>query len=199
MIKLFNQMIKCNSCEILKPISEYYPTNKSRCKKCLIKQSSMRLKNIRKKGNPNYNPKSKINRYLMSLNLRQCYKCIKIKSINDFNRGGIDGRQYICKACQKEYYRNWYIKNGKKRKRNIKSDKVRHLVKKAIDNGNLIKLNYCEICNRNGDIRAHHYDYSKPLDVIWVGRSCHRLIHTNHLDKIDNIYRIQKALEIFHQ
>lgn len=34
----------------------------------------------------------------------------------------------------------------------------------------------CEICGRQ-DVHAHHEDYSKPLEVIWLCPICHKKWH----------------------
>lgn len=34
----------------------------------------------------------------------------------------------------------------------------------------------CERCGDN-DVVMHHADYSKPLKVTWLCRSCHNLVH----------------------
>ena len=49
------------------------------------------------------------------------------------------------------------------------------LVQMAVKQGKLIKLP-CEICG-NPKSEAHHADYSKPLDVVWVCRKHHRDMH----------------------
>lgn len=58
-------------------------------------------------------------------------------------------------------------------------DKIRGLVKIAIQNNKLIKPNNCFKCNSTENIEAHHPEYSieKALDVIWLCRNCHRALH----------------------
>jgi hypothetical protein len=29
---------------------------------------------------------------------------------------------------------------------------------------------------------AHHTDYSRPLDVVWLCKHCHRLLHNGKID-----------------
>ena len=45
----------------------------------------------------------------------------------------------------------------------------------ALRKGTLTKLN-CEECSRP-DTQAHHEDYSKPLDVVWLCVDCHMRRH----------------------
>lgn len=53
-------------------------------------------------------------------------------------------------------------------------------IKKAIQEGKLVKPEQCSQCNRrNIRINAHHEDYTKPLDVIWLCCRCHVLLHHN--------------------
>lgn len=70
------------------------------------------------------------------------------------------------KEISNRYYRNNLIKA-----------KARGLIGKAVLRGKIIKLNYCAACLKEKDIlHGHHEDYSKPLEVIWLCPSCHRLI-----------------------
>jgi len=39
-----------------------------------------------------------------------------------------------------------------------------------------IKRQPCRVCD-NPYVQAHHEDYSRPLDVIWLCHRCHRLLH----------------------
>src|SRR5580704_3739196 len=48
-------------------------------------------------------------------------------------------------------------------------------VKLALQRGVLVRPDACSRCggSGNGRIEAHHEDYDKPLDVIWLCKSCH--------------------------
>jgi len=44
----------------------------------------------------------------------------------------------------------------------------------------LIPNSTCGLCGRPVNTIAHHPDYNKPLEVIWLCRRCHRRVHLNH-------------------
>lgn len=46
----------------------------------------------------------------------------------------------------------------------------------AIRDGKLKRLP-CSICGTDKHVHAHHRDYSKPLDVVWLCAKCHHRIH----------------------
>jgi hypothetical protein len=50
---------------------------------------------------------------------------------------------------------------------------------KRIRLGKMEKGTKCEACDRTDNIIAHHWDYSKPLSVIWLCSSCHKNVHKN--------------------
>jgi hypothetical protein len=58
-------------------------------------------------------------------------------------------------------------------------------VQRALRSGLLVRPETCERCGRvpkrmrNGTtgIVGHHHDYSRPLDVVWLCRTCHALHH----------------------
>jgi len=56
--------------------------------------------------------------------------------------------------------------------------KAHYLVTKAVSKGELIKLP-CEKCESLKSI-AHHTDYSKPLDVMWLCRKHHSEWHSEN-------------------
>jgi hypothetical protein len=61
---------------------------------------------------------------------------------------------------------------------NPEKAKIHRIVKKAIENGILIRPDVCEICEtRHNRIHGHHEDYNKPLEVIWMCPICHSARH----------------------
>lgn len=90
----------------------------------------------------------------------------------------------------KEYYRDWYKKNGRIRptyykdaireweKKNPEAKKAHGKLIYAIRAGKIIKPKECSICGRVTRLSGHHRDYSKPLDVLWLCSSCHKLEHS---------------------
>lgn len=52
--------------------------------------------------------------------------------------------------------------------------KLNHAIKLGI----VIRPNKCGVCKKtDGLIMAHHPDYKKPIDVVWVCSGCHIKIH----------------------
>mgnify|MGYP003312346089 CR=1 FL=1 len=43
--------------------------------------------------------------------------------------------------------------------------------------GTLIEPMMCEACGYMGSLHAHHEDYDKPYDVMWLCPECHRSLH----------------------
>jgi ribosomal protein S27AE len=57
-------------------------------------------------------------------------------------------------------------------------------VSRAIKQGKISRPGVCEQCQRPGYVRAHHDDYSKPLEVRWLCTRCHSLLECdNHQPK----------------
>ena len=133
---------------------------------------------------------------------KECFKCNTVKPLEDFYKHPkmLDGHVNKCKECNKNDVSKHRIENlekiraydrarGKESKR-IKAnteitrawraeDSRRVLahssVSKSIRNGILSR----QPCVRCGEAKsvAHHEDYDKPLDVVWLCQPCHKQRH----------------------
>lgn len=68
-------------------------------------------------------------------------------------------------------------------KKNPKIRKAHNAVSNALRDGKLKKAKYCEspLCeNPDGYVEAHHCDYNKPLEVVWLCDRCHKDWHLNY-------------------
>ena len=102
---------------------------------------------------------------------------------------------HINKEKQRIYYRDWYARNGRKRTKhdlekgyeytnNHKAEfSAERKVHYALRHGKMVKPSNCQVCGIMAALCGHHHDYTKPLDVIWVCYSCHKLIHNGTIDK----------------
>lgn len=50
-------------------------------------------------------------------------------------------------------------------------------VDEAIENGQLIVPDQCELCGSTVNVFAYHSDYTKPFTVDWLCNTCHRRFH----------------------
>ena len=131
-----------------------------------------------------------------------CIACLTSKPIDDFYKHPrmADGHLGRCKECQKdltrksraaklEYYRE-YDKERAKRPERIaaaieqtkkwraedrRRTKCHNAVARALRNG-LIEPAPCAVCGSENSV-AHHEDYDKPLDVVWLCSACHKARH----------------------
>ena len=104
-------------------------------------------------------------------------------------------RKKLSEAAREYYHKNkerlnlkareWREKNKEKlrgyhKKHNAKEPlrrAARKFVSHALTAKVIIRSEICEICAKACIPEAHHEDYTKPLDVKWLCRSCHGFIH----------------------
>lgn len=60
--------------------------------------------------------------------------------------------------------------------------RIRISVRLAVKEGRLAKSDTCETCGVTGErwyhgLHAHHNDYAKPLEVLWLCPPCHGGLH----------------------
>jgi len=115
-----------------------------------------------------------------------CKKCNITKPIVDFpiNKKGLLSHYTTCKVCKNAYQREYSkTQNGKRvqvladqaRKEKFAHKRsARSKTFTAIKNGT-IKVLPCLICGEKAE--AHHHDYSRPLDVMWLCRTHHMEAH----------------------
>lgn len=133
---------------------------------------------------------------------KECFKCKSIKPLSEFYKHAMmaDGHLNKCKECAKndvskhrsenlEKIRAYDRARAKTQKRielNAKISKAwreedhrrskAHLaVARAIRKGSLVR-SPCIRCGEEKSL-AHHEDYDKPLEVMWLCQICHKQRH----------------------
>lgn len=136
--------------------------------------------------------------------VKECFKCSKTLPKSEFYRHNQmgDGLLGKCKGCtKKDVSTRYYDPEGRKKviayerkraqdpqrranwikyQRNLRANHpekygARQAVWRAVKSGRLEKLP-CAKCG-SPDSQAHHEDYSKPLDVMWLCFKHHREHH----------------------
>ena len=133
--------------------------------------------------------------------MKQCSGCKEIKTFDEFSNSKHhkDGLHNNCRKCRKEICKKWRTNNARKKKKddqeyrlnnpekfrkyvekwrnnNPEKTKAHIKVRSAIKKG-LLTPTKCEKCESTEKIEAHHPDYAKPLEVMWLCRKCHKKIH----------------------
>lgn len=109
-------------------------------------------------------------------------------------------RQTTCRECFKAYNAERYQKKREEIKKRVADYREKNpetafntrlkaceknptkynankLIEAALRAGKLVKPHECSVCgckNTDHRIEAHHEDYTKPLDIVWVCTPCHR-------------------------
>lgn len=145
----------------------------------------------------------------MARSEKECFKCKAVKPLTEFykHKAMADGHLNKCKECTKkdvgenrfsnlEKVRAYDRQRAKKPERAkaaaaiskawLQEDKRRmsahNKVARAVRKGLLVR----QPCVRCGAIKslAHHEDYDKPLEVVWLCQPCHKQRHKEILQKI---------------
>ena len=115
-------------------------------------------------------------------------KCFFNRSeVLKYNKNKNGTQYYYCQKCNSDRCNRYrHTKKGNKifnrnarKTQNKHSNKqnARMKVQYALLTGKIIKPNKCEKCEQIKIVEGHHFDYEKPLEVVWVCRKCHSLIH----------------------
>lgn len=128
---------------------------------------------------------------------KQCSRCRQTLPVSSFarNRARPDGYGSYCKECQaeyrnsrvkqcREYRRRWELRNPRKctarqmryAQRYPEKIKAKNLLGSALVCNRMQRLP-CRDCSTTERVEAHHPDYTKPLDVIWLCPTHHRAEH----------------------
>ena len=151
----------CSMCFKEKPISMFgrRPDSKigykSACKPC----SNKNTKKWREK-NPKYHKNYFHN--------HKDYFRLHSRKFRENHPGCYEGR---CEK-EKEHRKYLYILNKKK----VQAHRTANIY---LYKNNIKKLP-CFSCSINENIEMHHQDYSKPLEVAFLCKSCHRMLHYGH-------------------
>lgn len=123
--------------------------------------------------------------------MKACKKCGRILALECFRRRSdvSSGHRNECRECsrakdrvreQRPQRKEW--RRGYQRGyvwRNPEKYRAHQLVWYATSDGRLKRLP-CAVCGSER-VDAHHRDYSKPLDVVWLCREHHRMVHASAL------------------
>ena len=59
--------------------------------------------------------------------------------------------------------------------------RAREQFSRVLKTGRVQRPTACERCGtETGQLEGHHDDYNKPLDVTWLCRPCHNIVHPHH-------------------
>lgn len=130
---------------------------------------------------------------------KKCKACGLTKPVDAFSAApsNADGYRTRCKACRAAERRKRYQTTKATERAQVRRyqranpDKVlatylkraerqgtheaaQHAVVWALKVQRLTRHSHCQMCGKHGRMQAHHADYTRPLDVIWVCPSCHQ-------------------------
>lgn len=126
------------------------------------------------------------------------HRALNIEKIRAYDRNRPNKKERTQKS--KEYKTRMRVEDPEKYDRIFHGTRKRYranykekcyaegLVNEAIRNGKLKRPEACEVCKTKCKVQAHHPDYSKPLEVMWLCVSCHAKEH----NKIRELERQRK-------
>lgn len=151
---------RCPACETIKPVIEFYHTQKrgveAYCKLCAIQSSHQFYESHR----------------VEILALTRERRNANIEEVRSKARQRFQRTRQQNPEQHRAINRRW-ADNHRDRIRVAK--RAGEAVRRAIRRGSLVRPDVCSRCGNSGvPIEAAHKDYSKPLDIVWLCRPCHR-------------------------
>ena len=143
---------------------------------------------------------------MLKKEIKICSKCRKKYPATPdcFHRclTGKNGLRPDCKNCVKAYQQSKYgkklyqkaakkysrtkkgrISQRKHRESSFEKRRAHMALRHAIEIGKAKRPNKCSDCNKKCKPEGHHWDYDKPLEVIWLCKQCHCKLHSEIIIK----------------
>lgn len=164
-------MVKqCSKCKMTKPESGFHKkvTSKnglhSNCKECRKKYYEENKEKIKAKQKTWHNE----NKERLNAKTRQRYNNSEQyrQRKQDNHRKWRENNSDKVKARNEEYQKKYPERN-----------RAIVVVYRALKRGAIARPERCINCNVVKSLDAHHEDYNKPLEVVWLCKSCHKLLH----------------------
>lgn len=146
-------MKACRACGLMKPLGEFYRHPKmadgrlNSCKACV---------------------RARVARH-RAANLERAQEYDRVRGLLPHRKAAVKARASRYADRKANYLRRY-------REAHQDRDTARCAVNNAIRDGKL-KAKPCERCTFALGVQAHHEDYSKPLDVVWLCTKCHGARH----------------------
>lgn len=136
------------------------------CKKCDLKAAKGRRAGYRERFNRGE---------VLAPTEKLCCTCREVLPASAFNRARSkpDGLHTQCRACNNAACRAHKAEHPTKP--DADKDRARGRLTKAVKRGEIDRAP-CAVCGLK-DAEAHHEDYSRPLDVIWLCHAHHMELH----------------------
>jgi type II secretory ATPase GspE/PulE/Tfp pilus assembly ATPase PilB-like protein len=153
--------IVCNVCKVSQSIGNFYKHKTSSrgvrkvCKACHKDYSQVNKERIKQNG-----------RIYREKNREEISR--KKKAYRESHREEIN--KYL-----REYRHNGYNKRMQTDEVLVAKKAARRRLNYCISAGKIERPDSCEKCGVSCKPDGHHDDYSKPLDVVWLCKSCHGL------------------------
>lgn len=150
-------MKKCPKCKVEKDVNGFYKDAKTKdglngiCKVCRLE-----MDRNRRKSNPEWVQRRKENNSLYHQKNRDVVRA-RHRKIRGTEEGKLSHQRSVAK---------W-------KKQNSNKVLAHRAIERAVLRGEIIPKKNCEVCGSNYNIEAHHPDYRKRLEVIWLCKMCH--------------------------
>lgn len=146
----------CRLCLKEKETTDFYSSNKTVCKECI--KNRTKTNRIKKLEYYREYDRNRPNKKERTLQQKEYKSKMRIENPDKYDK--------IFHGARKNY-------RAKYKEKNFATSKLNS----ALRSGKIKRPETCSLCGKTCKPQAHHFDYSKPLEVVWVCVSCHAEIH----------------------
>jgi len=173
------ELLSCKRCNIRKPVSDFTKNSRTQngldyycrsCKKEMYSKYGPVYKTSRIESRKQWYQENR-DQILRKASESHLKNIEKVRSRVKKYCSTTDGKEKRRKAMNRYYHAN---------AENKMKVICRIVLARAVRSGKVIKPSACRDCKTRCCPEAHHNDYSKPLEVIWLCKQCHSALKRKH-------------------